>query len=387
MAAGASAQAAMLRAVHDRPGVTRAGIARDLEMPSGFAAETAGQLVRAQLVRELPAPPTGARGRPTTALVPHPDGPLVAAAGIAHESWTVTVAQLGGTMITTASGQHQRDQQQVLDAVTAELAAANRRFGDRIRAAAVSVPGIVVGSTLVQASNLGWHDVDLSALWPRYDRVPLAAGNDATFAAVAESRRGSGRGAGMMIYLLMDAGVGGALVAAGRAVTGATGAAGEFGHMPFGDPAIRCECGASGCWNTSLGGRALARALGEAAPADEVSYVRNIMRAARQGSPQEIAVIDVAAAAFGRGAAGLVNAFDPHVVIAGGLGRELLAVAGERAAAAYRDGLMTFRRPVPPLAAAQLGQEAPLRGAAEQAFAEVLTDYGLQAWAARSHGR
>ena len=48
---------------------------------------------------------------------------------------------------------------------------------------------------------------------------------------------------------------------------------------------------------------------------------------------------------------------------------------------------MTFRRPVPPLAAAQLGQEAPLRGAAEQAFAEVLTDYGLQAWAARSHGR
>jgi len=187
----------------------------------------------------------------------------------------------------------------------------------------------------------------------------------------------------MMIYLLMDAGVGGAIVTGGQAMTGATGAAGEVGHMPFGDPAIRCECGASGCWNTCLGARALARALGEAAPADEVSYVRRVMRAAGQGRPREVAVIEAAAAAFGRGAAGLVNAFDPHLVIVGGLGRELLHVAGERAAAAYRDGLMAFRRSAPPLATAELGQEAPLRGAVEQSFASVLTDDRLQAWAAR----
>jgi predicted NBD/HSP70 family sugar kinase len=377
-----SAQATLLRAVHERPGVTRAGVAHALGMPSGFAAETVARLVAARLLSEEPAPPTGSRGRPTTLLRAHPDGPLAAVATIDQETWTVAVTELGGAPLTKVTTAHERDQEAVLAAVTAQLGVAARRFGPRIRAAAVSVPGTVVGSQLVHAPNLGWHEVDLSGLWPHYHpELPLIAGNDATCAAVAESRHGAGRGAGTMLYLYLDAGIGGAVVEGDRVVTGATGAAGEFGHMPFGDPGVACRCGARGCWNTSLDGTAVARMLSQPVPADEVSYIRRTLGAARarEEGPSEAA--RELARSLGRGAAGLVNALDPHLVAVGGLGRELLEVAGGHTMAAYHDGLMAFRPlPPPPLVAAHLPEDGSLLGAAELCFDRILTDEGLQAW-------
>jgi predicted NBD/HSP70 family sugar kinase len=160
--------------------------------------------------------------------------------------------------------------------------------------------------------------------------------------------------------------------------------AGEFGHMPFGDPALRCRCGALGCWNTSLDGHGIARALGQPAPGDEVSYTRRILAAARAGQPAELAAMQAVARSLGRGTAGLVNAFDPDVVTIGGLGRDLLEVAGEHVTPAYHDGLMRFRASPPALLAARFGDDAPRTGAAEDAFAAVLTDDGLRAWTGRS---
>ncbi|HWG14728.1 MAG TPA: ROK family transcriptional regulator [Streptosporangiaceae bacterium] len=382
MAARTSAQATLLRAVHGQPGVTRAAVAQELGMPSGFAAETVARLVAARLLSEEPAPPTGSRGRPTTLLRAHPDGPLAAVAAITHETWTVAVAELGGAQVAAETGPHDRDQDQVLAAVTAQLDAVAERFGARIRAAAVAVPGTVVGSQLVYAPNLGWHDVDLSGLWPHYHpELPLIAGNDATCAAVAESRHGAGAGAGTMVYLHLAAGIGGALVEGDRVVAGATGAAGEFGHMPFGDPAVRCRCGAMGCWNTTLDGGALSRALGQPVPADEISFIRRLLAAARGREPGAAGAVRGLARSVGRGAAGLVNALDPHLVAVGGLGQELLEVAGAHATAAYHDGLMAFRTlPPPPLVAAHLPDDGSLLGAAELCFDRILTGEGLQAW-------
>jgi len=83
-----SAQTALLRAVHDQPGATRASISHELGIPSGFAAETVARLVAARLLTEEPAPPTGSRGRPTTSLQAHPDGPVVAVAAAAVGAYT-----------------------------------------------------------------------------------------------------------------------------------------------------------------------------------------------------------------------------------------------------------------------------------------------------------
>jgi len=377
-----SAQTAITRAVHDHPGVTRAEVAAQIGIPSGFAAETVARLVASRLVCERPALATGRRGRPTTSLHAHPDGPLVAVAAITHDTWQVAAVELGGTKVAAAQRRHHRNQARVLDAVTAELSRVSRRFGTRVRTAAVAVPGTVAGSELVHAPGLAWHSIDLSALWPRYQPgAEFVAGNDASLAGVAESRHGAGAGAGAMVYLHLDAGLGGTLIEAGRAVRGATGTAGEFGHMPFGEPARRCRCGARGCWNTSVDGRALARLLHQRAPADDVSYSRRVLACARAGQPGALAAIRTVASSVGRGIAGLVNGLDPHLVVLGGLGPDLLHIAADQVTAAYHDGLMAFRAtPPPPVRPARLGPDGPLLGAADEAFARLLTDEGLQAW-------
>jgi predicted NBD/HSP70 family sugar kinase len=381
-----SAQAAVLRAVHDHPGTTRAEAAVEIGIPSGFAAETIARLVAAELIAECPAPATGRRGRPTAILGAHPDGPLVAAAAIGPETWQVAAVELGGTMMAATTRAHRGDQDRVLDAVTAGLERIRDQFGSRVRAAAAAAPGTVAGYQLVLAPGLGWHGVDLSRLWQHYEPgVEFVVGNDATLAGVAESRRAPGFGSGTMLYLHVDDGIGGAVIEAGRAVMGATGAAGEFGHMPFGDPRRRCRCGAKGCWNTSIDAHALARFLPGDVP-DGDGCLRHVLTSARGGDRDALSAIHAVGSSIGRGVAGLVNGLDPHLVVTGGLGPELLRLAGDEITAAYHDGLMAYRvLPPPPIAGARLGADGPLLGAADEAFARVLTDEGLRAWAAREH--
>jgi predicted NBD/HSP70 family sugar kinase len=387
----ASAAVAVLRAVHHQPGIERTAAARELAMTSGLTTETVARLTGLDLLREHPVPPTGARGRPTTTLGPHPRGPLVIAVVIGHETWRIAVAQLGGTELAHTQRPHQRDPDAVLTVLAAHLRSLRRRYGLRIRAVTVSVPGTVRNNRLAQAANLGWSDIDLSVLWPR-DRGarPFLAGNDATFAAVAEARRGSAAGSESMVHLFMEAGLGGAVIEDGRPVPGATGTAGEFGHMPFGDPAQPCRCGARGCWNTAIEGAAIARLLNQPPPADEVSYSRQVFAAARAslipGAPSraELDVVQAVARSVGTGAAGLANALDPSIITLGGLGRDLLDIAGDQVYPAYLAGLMQFRRTSPPpLLAARFGGDAPLVGAIEEAFSAVLTDEGLRAWSSR----
>ncbi len=380
-----SAQAAVLRAVHDRPGMTRAQAAAEIGIPSGFAAETVARLVADGLIAEHPAPATGRRGRPSTVLGAHPDGPLVAAAAIGQATWQVAAVELGGAMLAATARAHDGDQDRVLAAVAAALDRIRGRFGARVRAAAVAVPGTVAGSRLVIASGLSWHGADLSGLWQHYEPgSEFIAGNDATLAGVAESRRAPGFGAGTMLYLHVADGIGGAVVEAGRAVMGATGAAGEFGHMPFGDPGLRCRCGAAGCWNTSMDGPALARFLPGNVPGGDGCLLPQVLASARAGDPSALSAIRAVGSSVGRGAAGLVNGLDPHLVVLGGLGPELLRLAADEITAAYHDGLMAYRVvPPPPIVEARLGADGPLLGAADEAFTRLLTDEGLQAWAAR----
>jgi predicted NBD/HSP70 family sugar kinase len=365
--------------------MTRAQVAAEIGIPSGFAAETVARLVAAELIAERPAAATGRRGRPTTTLGAHPEGPLVAAAAIGQETWRVAAVELGGTTMAATARAHDGDQDRVLGAVAAGLERIRDRFGARVRAAAVAVPGTVAGSRLVLAPGLSWHGVDLSGLWPHYEPgSELVVGNDATLAGVAESRRAPGFGSATMLYLHVADGIGGAVIEAGRAVMGATGSAGEFGHMPFGDPGRRCRCGTTGCWNTSLDGPALARFLPGNIPGDGDDCLRRLLASVRAGDPGALPAIRAAGGMIGRGVAGLVNGIDPHLVMVGGLGPELLRIAADEITAAYHDGLMAFRvAPPPPITGARLGSDGPLLGAADEAFTRLLTDEGLQAWAAR----
>src|SRR6266536_839908 len=67
-----------LAVVRREPGITRAELARRAGLSSGSATDIAARLRELSLLQEAPAPVTG-RGRPTTVLGAHPDGPLALA--------------------------------------------------------------------------------------------------------------------------------------------------------------------------------------------------------------------------------------------------------------------------------------------------------------------
>lgn len=401
--------AEVLAELRREPGVTRAALAQRLGISSGLATEVTARLRDARLLSESDAPTTR-RGRPTTALHAHPEGPLVLVVELRHEGWRCGVAALDGVVTPTAAGRHPAaapagrhpaatapapphpatpPPDVVLPVVRRAVEEAAARHGTRIRAVSVSTPGVVVGTVLRQASGLGWVDVDLSTLVegvPALVGVPLLVGNDATLAGVAEVRSGAAAGARVAVHVLVEAGPGGALVVDGRPVTGATGAAGEFGHMPFGDPAVRCGCGAWGCWTTAVGGGPLAAALGEPEPADPHHYALEVLARATTpgGDPRAAGAVAAGSAALGRGMAALVNALDPDVVTIGGVAIPLRVGAPEAFRAAYLGGLMAFRRAAPPpVRDAAHADDGAWLGAAAVGLDVVTSEEGLAAWVAR----
>ncbi|MBC6464364.1 ROK family transcriptional regulator [Actinomadura alba] len=377
----------MLRHVHAHPEVTRAELTRALGLSSGSATEITARLKALRLVDEVSAPPTGGRGRPSPALTAHPEGPLVCAVDVGHERWRVVTVELGGALLDESTGRHRdRDSGAVLAVLRRRIAEARERHGHRLRAVAVAVAGTVQGTRIVQASTLRWRDVTLDGLCPD-PSIPLLAGNDASLAGLAEARRGAGAGVKALLHLTVEVGIGGVLVMDGRMMTGATDAGGEFGHLPFGDPRRRCPCGAHGCWDLEVDGRAMARALGRPAPHDPRADADVILAEAASGDPASRAAVGTAATALGRGVAGLVNALDPALVTLSGLGCGLIETAPEELGSAYLGGLMSFRHDdPPPLLASTLRGDGTIIGGAEVGFDAILTDEGLESWSAAVAG-
>lgn len=369
----------LLRAAHLHPGLTRADAARVLGTGTGTTTEIVVRLVAEHLLAEGEPTSAGRRGRPTRPLVAHPDGPLVLAAGISHEEWRLQVVELGGAVVAETGGTHTAPgPDAVLAAVRGAARRALRRFPRRVRGAGLAAPGLVRDGHLLDAPLLGWRDVDLREAWPRSPDLPAAlvvAGNDARCAAAAESVRGRAAGARLALHLHLDAGLGGALTSGGELLDGAHGSAGEFGHLPFGDPSRRCGCGARGCWGTALDGVALARLLGEDAPRDPVAYSHRVLDragAAGTGAADAADAVAVVARDLGRGIGALVNALDADLVTLGGLAARLLDTAPDAVAAGRASASMTLRRSTPPVVAgAALGPGGPLAGAAELVWSRL----------------
>jgi predicted NBD/HSP70 family sugar kinase len=376
----------LIGVVRSEPGITRAAAAQRLGIGSGGATELVGRMRQVRLLDETPAPAQG-RGRPTTVLGPHADGPLVLAADLRAADWRLALAGIDGSPQVVAEAAYAGEE---LDPVLTQLAnaigAIYRRKSKRLRAIAVSVAGTISGAKLVQFTSRGWNDVDLSVLISKIpDRagIPLLLGNDATLAGLAEARTGAARSAATALYLIVAQGIGGTLVVNGEPLTGANGAAGEYGHIPFGDPTLVCPCGARGCWDLTVDGRALARHRGDRPPPDPVGYVHDLV-----GRPKRDAVtrraFEAVAASLGRGTGGLVNLHDPEVVTLGGVAAVLRAAAFDVFDDAYRDGLMAFRKSSPPpVRDAEHGEDGPLHGAVALALDHVTTAAGLADWAER----
>ncbi|MDN5919020.1 MAG: ROK family protein [Pseudonocardia sp.] len=375
--------AEVLAEVRRRPGLTRVELARDLTLASASATEITGRLRELGWIAEQRAPSVG-RGRPTTVVTVAPDGPVVVAVDIRYEDWRAALARLDGVPIAVRTGRHaHRDPDTVVDTLRGVVAEMVRDSPGPVAGAGIAVAATVVDDHLTQDADQGWTPLDPHRIVDGAP-LPLVVGNDATLAGVAEVRDGAAAGAGTALFLTVEVGIGGALVVGGRPQSGAHGAAGEYGHLPFGDPGLRCPCGARGCWNLEVDGRALARRMGEPAPAAPYSHAAAVVARAASGDAVAREAVGHVATRLARGVAGLVNAHDPDVTVLGGLGPVLRAAATREFDEAYADGLMAFRRDnPPPVRDAAHGPDAALRGAIAVALDDATSATGLARLAER----
>ncbi len=222
----------------------------------------------------------------------------------------------------------------VIEAIAASVAELSNRSGVAPRSAlgvGVGAPGpLDTGSGVVfEPPNLpGWRDVPLAALMAKRLGVPTFVENDANAAAMGEHWVGAGQGVDDLVYLTVSTGIGGGLILGGRLYRGASGTAGEVGHMVIARDGPRCGCGRAGCLEALASGTAIARearlvvesgrptVLSQVPP--EAITAEAVARAAGEGDPLAREVFAGAAAALGVGITNLVNLLNPALVIIGG---------------------------------------------------------------------
>ncbi|RZT84269.1 putative NBD/HSP70 family sugar kinase [Pseudonocardia sediminis] len=369
--------AEVLAEVRRRPGLTRVELARELNLASASATEITGRLRELGWIAEERAPSTG-RGRPTTVVTVAPDGPVVVAVDVRYEDWRAALARLDGVPIAVRTGRHaHRDADTVVGTLRGVVAEMVRDSPGPVVGAGIAVAATVVDEHLAQDAGQGWSPLQPSRI-TEGTGVPVVVGNDATLAGVAEVRDGAAVGAGTALFLTVEVGIGGTLVVDGRPLSGARGTAGEYGHLPFGDPGRRCHCGARGCWHLDIGGRALAARMNEPSPSDPFSHALRVLDRAADGDAAAREAVAHVASRLARGVAGLVNVHDPDVTVLGGLGPALRAAAAPEFDEAYTDGLMAFRRDAPPpVRDAAHGPDATLRGALAIALDDATSPTGL----------
>ncbi|WP_433206991.1 ROK family protein [Dactylosporangium sp. CS-047395] len=367
---------ALLRYIHVRGATSRAELTSRLGLNRSTIGALTADLATAGLVDEGVPHETGRAGRPSIVVRPRSSRVYGYALSLELDRLRAARVGLGGKVLDGRTAQRPPgpDPAPTIAALAALVADMQRT---------APADAVLVGSGLAVSGSvrhhLGWADDTLEpelagALQPRLGQsAGPFLGGIADLAALAEHTRGAATGADNVIYLHGDAGISAGIIAGGRRITGFGGHGGEVGHMVVNPGGRLCGCGSRGCWETEIGERALLHLAGRAI-ATPGAAMTAAMHAAQDGDELARDAVLHAADWLGFGVANLVNIFNPTVVVFGGTLRELFLTGADQ----VRHRLYTMALPAcrehVALHTPQLGDDAPLVGAAELAFESLLSD-------------
>ena len=176
--------------------------------------------------------------------------------------------------------------------------------------------------------NLGWKagnpQQELSRL---LDGMVVKSGNDANVAALGEMWQGGGKGYSDLVMVTLGTGVGGGIIINGKMVAGATGAAGEIGHMHVNDDETEpCNCGNCGCLEEYVSATGIVRmAKRKLAEDDRPSLMRkddlsakDVWDAVKAGDTVAIEVAEDFGWYLGKAMALVANVSNPEIFVIGG---------------------------------------------------------------------
>jgi predicted NBD/HSP70 family sugar kinase len=183
----------------------------------------------------------------------------------------------------------------------------------------MSLPGIVDPEKIVSVDSPvmgGWDGVDLAPYLRQVADVPIYLANDADVLARSELF-GPGEKPRNALVVKASTGLGMGVIADGRIIPGAMGAAGEIGHTRLDSAGeLPCRCGSTGCLETIAGGWALVARLVESGV--QAGHVRDLVASALAGDAVARGLLRESGRHLGELLAIAINLLNPEVVVIGG---------------------------------------------------------------------
>lgn len=381
----------VLQLIWEQHQVSRADIARLAGLSRSTVSEIVGEILPTGLVAEVGEGPSRGGRRPIV-LEFQDDACVILGVEMGGAHVAVALTDLRGRVLAWETRDHPvREDPEGTRRVVGALCARCLKVPAAINRPLVGI-GVAVASPVDNThpdrlSNVvlpAWEGrLDLDDLAKNYG-VPLLVDNDANLGALAEHWWGLGTDVDNLAYIKVATGVGSGHIIDGEIYRGASGVAGEIGHISVDPGGKRCVCGLRGCLVTLVGGRGLEERAAELAadyPQSTLSgrkfTVLDIEDAALTRDPLALKVIREAAAHLGTSIAGLMNLMNPAVVVLGGdlsrLGELVLDPLRERVRSRTLAG---------PIAAAEilvskLGPQSVAIGAATLVLKAALADSRL----------
>ena len=322
----------LLQLIWKESRISRAEISRRTGLSRSTVSAVVSDLISAGLVAEIGAGPSRGGRRPIELQFQYDaDGLLGVDLGASHVAVALTNLHGEVRAFSERSWPVREDPQGALSLMAELCEEVLPRWpggSPRMVGIGVGVPSPVdprqpdrLSDTVVPA----WRGVSVTSdLRDRYG-LPLLLDNDANLGALAEHWWGASRAVDDSVFIKVATGIGAGHIIGGRIYRGATGTAGEIGHMAIDSHGPRCVCGLSGCLVTYVGTEALLRRARELLAAGRDSQlprrkltITQLENAVLAGDPVALEVVREAADHLGTAVAGLLNLVNPAVVTIGG---------------------------------------------------------------------
>ena len=340
----------ILGLIRSRQPISRADLARETGLQRSTVSLITEQLIRQRWVTEG-ATGQALRGRKPRLLYLNVERARILGVDIRPTLTTIAIADPNGRVIAYERVPTARRP----DVFVRDLC---RRLRSFLRAhpritcegIGITVPGGVdhLRQRLVSAPNLGWRDVDLKRPVERATGIAVELENAANACAIAEASTGAHHEHRDLIVVTVSEGIGTGIVSGGRLVRGASGLAGEFGHVSLDEDGPVCGCGRRGCWevyasnSAALEAYAGGRTSGRRASAKSVGLTFDqLLTLAQQGDAEAIRALDRMGTYLGKGIAMLATGLAPGLVLVVGEATRawnIVGPAAEKSAAALPRG-------------------------------------------------
>lgn len=194
----------------------------------------------------------------------------------------------------------------------------------------VNISGRVNPESGYSFSQFNFEERPLAEVLAEKLGYPVTIDNDTRAMTYGEYMQGCVVGEKNIIFVNVSWGLGIGIVIDGKIYKGKSGFAGEFGHVNTFDNEIICHCGKKGCLETEASGSALHRILLKRIQSGESSILSNringknpvtldeIISAVNKEDVLCIEIVEEIGHKLGKHIAGLINLFNPELVIIGG---------------------------------------------------------------------